>query len=68
MMLGVVEHINDGAPNLARRLEHMIVVAVREHLASASKLTVDGPCDPDEQSLQPTRQRDTIFASQMRCM
>ena len=66
-MPGVVKHVDECAPDLARRSEYMIVIAVGKDPSGSVELTVEPACDADEEPLESTSQRLTIgsLANQM---
>ena len=50
----IVEDVRDRAPDLGRRAEDTVVVAVAKECTAPPQYPVDAACDADEEPLQAT--------------
>lgn len=62
VVASVVEDIRDSVLDLARRGQHVIVVAVGEHASGATELAVDAPGDTDQEPLHAAAQTPPIVS------
>ncbi len=56
----IAEHVAEGAANLGRRPEHVLVVVVREHRAVAPHEPIEAARDAHAQALHAARKRDRV--------
>ena len=61
MLLGVLEHVDQGVSHLPRAAQDPIVVAISEHLASSAPEPVQTSGDPNHETLDSPRQGPSVL-------